>query len=79
MLEKKEFGKIIFLDFSKIGECGRTKTPCFPQYDFLCGRIRTIFSDFPRISEHLEIAEKERTNLVDLLFFSSVSIFQTEM
>ena len=52
---KREMGKFIFLYFPKIGrirtnsdEIPPQKNACFPQYEFLCGRIQTSFFGFSK-------------------------------
>ena len=67
--KRKEIGKIIFsvspnrTNTDEFGRNPKNKAPCFPQCEFLCGRIRTSFflSDFPRISENCrKITDKFR-------------------
>ena len=61
MPEKKKQLENNFLYFPKIGRIRtkfKNKTPCFPRYELLCGRIRTsfflIFQEFLKIGKTAE-------------------------
>ena len=52
----------------EFGRNPKEKAPCFCSMIFCADRSGRIVLHFPKISEHGKFAEKERTNLGDLLF-----------
>ena len=84
MREKRNWKIIvsIFQNRTNANEFGRnpkSKTPCFRSMIFCADGFARFFRIFQEFGQLGKIAEKERTNSGDILFFSSVSIFQTEI